>query len=92
MLQLSLVPNFDGRIFARNVTKDTDVEVMRLPPFELKVFLPRGYPSAKAPVVKILSQFYTPYQSLVSSMLRERWSEGSPVLYDYVQFIQDDLV
>jgi hypothetical protein len=87
-LQLSLVPNFEGKITARNVTKGVDVEMRRLPPLELKFSLTTAYPSAEAPHVKVLSQFYAPYESLVQDLLKERWYEGNMgVLYDYIQFV-----
>lgn len=87
-MQLSLVPNFEGKITARNVTKGVDVEMRRLPPLELKFSLTTDYPSAEAPHVKVLSRFYAPYESLVQDLLKERWYEGSMgVLYDYIQFV-----
>ena len=93
MIQLSLVPNFEGKITARNVTKGVDVELRRLPPLELQISLTTAYPSAVAPNIKVLSQFYAPYESLIQDLLREKWYEGSMgVLYDYSQFIQDELL
>lgn len=48
-LTLSLVPNFDGKITAKNLAKSNTVEFKRLPPFELKIKLTEGYPSHDAP-------------------------------------------
>ena len=48
-LTFSLVPNFDGKIIAKNLAKSNTVEFKRLPPFELKIKLTEGYPSHDAP-------------------------------------------
>lgn len=88
VIQLSLVPAFEGKITALNLTKGLDVEVRKLPPLELKISLPAAYPSSVAPEIKVLSQFYAPYESLIKSLLGEKWYEGSiGVLYDYSQYI-----
>ena len=87
-IKLSLVPNFEGKITARNLTKALDVELRKLPPLELKISLPQAYPSDAAPHVKVVSQFYAPYENLIQNLLGEKWYEGSMgVLYDYSQFI-----
>ncbi len=54
--------------------------------------LPPAYPSESAPLVLVETQFYQQFRDKILKELKFRWTEGCPVLFDYVNFIWDEMV
>ena len=53
-----------------------------------------SYPSTVGPLIafNFSSPFYEPFAELILSELKARWSEETPVLYDLVMYIQDEMI
>lgn len=58
VLNLSIVPNFDGSIHAKDKVKKQSFELRKLPPIELTIALVKAYPSHKAPIMALKTPFY----------------------------------
>ena len=58
VLQLSIVPNYTGKIYAKNNCKGYTTELRRLPALELMIGVTKAYPSIEAPYIKVQSRFY----------------------------------
>ena len=92
IVQLSLVPNFAGKIVAHNVSRGYQTELRRLPALDLWVAVTDAYPTVQAPEIRIASPFYKKYESQILDELNARWSEGMPVLYEFANYIWDEMV
>lgn len=58
VLNLSIVPNFEGKIHAKDKVKKLSLEFRQLPPVELTVALVKAYPSHRAPILALKGPFY----------------------------------
>jgi len=92
VLELSIVPNYSGKIYAKNNCKGYTTELRRLPALELLIGITKAYPSVEPPYIKVQSHFYTKFANKIEEDLNSRWSEGCPVLFDYVNYIWDEMV
>lgn len=52
-MNLSIVPNFEGKIHAKDKVKNLSLEFRKFPPVELTVALVKAYPSHKAPIMAL---------------------------------------
>ena len=62
VLNLSIVPNFEQKIHAKDTNKGVTLELRKFPAFELSVVMVKSYPSSKAPLLAIKGSFYQPYK------------------------------
>lgn len=92
LIELSIVPNVSGKIYARNCSKGFTTELRNLPALELLIAVTEAYPSAQPPDILVQSEFYLKYETQIVEELKSRWSEGCPVLFDYVNYVWDELV
>ena len=74
-----------------NVKKLT-LEFRKLPSFELTVALTDSYPSHQSPILAMKGNFYEPCKAKILESLHARWIEETPVLYDMVCYIQDEMM
>lgn len=58
VLNLSIVPEFDGKIHAKEVVRNTQLEFRKLPAVELSIVLTKAYPSHRAPLMALRGDFY----------------------------------
>ena len=49
VVELSIVPNVSGKIYAKNLQKGYTTELRRLPALELTIVVTEAYPSTQAP-------------------------------------------
>jgi hypothetical protein len=47
------VPNYSGKIIAKNNSKGYTTELRRLPALELMIGITKAYPSLEAPYIKV---------------------------------------
>ena len=92
VVELSIVPGYAGTITATNKQQNFTSELRRMPALNLVVGMTEAYPSSEAPIVKVVSRFYKKYEKKIISELSSRWSEGMPVLFEYVNYIWDELI
>lgn len=97
MLKLSIVPNFDNRVFALDTVKHITVELRKLPALELIVSLSEGYPSSARPSIALklfdhpdgehVPSFYAQFRAHVMQSLADRWEQDVLCLYEYYCYI-----
>ena len=92
LLNLSIVPNFEGKINVKDKVKNQELEFRKFPSFELTVALTNSYPSNQSPILALRSNFYEPFKQKILESLHARWIEETPVLYDMVCYIQDEMI
>lgn len=92
VIELSIVPNVECKILAKNCAKNFTSELRRLPAFELVIALTEAYPSNQPPEILVKSEFYRKYETEIVEKLKELWSEGCPVIFSCVNFIWDEMI
>lgn len=92
IVELSIVPNVACKIFAKNIIKGYTTELRRLPALNLTIAVTEAYPSIEAPHILIESDFYLKHEQSIVRELQSRWSEGCPVMFDYVNYVWDEMV
>ena len=92
VVELSIVPNVAYKIFAKNLTKGYTTELRRLPALNLTIAVTEAYPSNEAPHILVESDFYLKYEQVIVKELQSRWSEGCPVMFDFVNYVWDEMV
>lgn len=73
----------------------SEVDIRALPSVELLVAIPNSYPSHDRPYLLQLNAFYPQFlecNDFILDQLNQKWMEETPVLYEMVIFIQDELV
>ena len=91
-MNLSIVPNFDGKVYAKDKVKNMALVFQKFPAIELTLCLVKAYPSSKAPLMAIKGPFYQRFKSTIMSKLAEVWMEDCPSVYEMVCCIQDEIV
>lgn len=91
VLKLSLIPNCSKKFSIVDAPKDIHVELRCLPAIEVIIVIPDIYPSHGRPLLLLATQFYEPFKNILYENLNEKWYE-TLVLYEYVCFIQDELL
>jgi hypothetical protein len=92
IVELSIVPNVAGKIYAKNIQKCYTTELRRLPALELTIVITEAYPSTQPPEIHVESDFYLKFEQQIVDELKSRWSEGYPILFDYVNYVWDEIV
>ena len=57
-MNLSIVPNFEGKIHAKEKVRNVSMEFRKFPAVELTVVLVKAYPGSKAPLLALKGPFY----------------------------------
>ena len=92
-MHLSIVPNFENKIFATDKLKKLTVDLRSLPAIELTIALQKAYPSHQKPLMALRKpSFYKSFENTIMSTLLESWVEDTPCLYDIVCRIQDEII
>ena len=91
-MRMSIVPNFELKMLVTDKVKKRKLEFRKLPCLDLTVALTNSYPSHSSPMLAISGKFYQPYKQKILESLKGRWSEETPVLYDMVCYIQDEMI
>ena len=91
-MNLSIVPNFEGKIHAKDKVRGTILEFRKLPAVELSIVLVKAYPSHRAPLMALRGDFYQKFKPTLIGKLVEVWMEECPAIYEMVNIIQDELV
>ena len=86
-MNLSIVPNFDGKIHAKDAVRGTRLEFRKLPAVELSIVLVKAYPSHRAPLMALRGDFYQKFKSTLFGKLGEVWMEDCPAIYEIVNII-----
>ena len=63
VLNISIVPNFEGKLHAKDKVKGMQVELRSFPAVELTCVLVKSYPSSRAPLMALRGSFYQKYKS-----------------------------
>jgi len=84
VLNLSIVPNFDGKIHAKDKVRGMQLEFRKFPAVELSVVLTKAYPSHRAPLMALRGPFYQKFKSTLFTKLAEIWLEDSPAIYEMI--------
>lgn len=58
VMNLSIVPNFDGKLHAKDRVKGLALEFRAFPAIELTIALVKSYPSHRAPLIALKGSFY----------------------------------
>lgn len=58
VMNLSIVPNFDQKIHAKDIVKGLMLEFRKFPAIELTIAMVKAYPSNKAPLIALKGPFY----------------------------------
>ena len=91
-MHLSIVPNFEGKLHATDKVKKLSLEFRKFPPVELTLALVKAYPSHRSPIIALKGPFYQRFKTTLFKKLGQMWMEDSPVIYEMVCAIQDDLI
>jgi len=91
-MNLSIVPNFDGKLHAKDRVKGLALEFRAFPAIELTIALVKSYPSHRAPLIALKGSFYQRFKSTVLSKITEIWAEDCPAIYEMVMTMQGDLL
>ena len=92
VMNLSIVPNFDNKILAKDKAKNITLELRKFPAIELTIIMVKAYPSSKAPLIALKGPFYQPYKSTIMEGLKGIWAEECPAIYEMVCHIQDEII
>ncbi len=63
-----------------------------MPIIELYVVVPNFYPSNGKPLFFMSTPFYKPFRPILNEKLNEKWNPDNLVLYEFVCFLQDELI
>ena len=91
-MELSIVPNLEGKLHATDKVQGMTMEFRAFPALELTIALVKSYPSNKAPLIALKGAFYQRFKSTVLSKISEIWQEDCPAIYEMVMTIQGDLI
>jgi len=86
------VPNFDGKIHAKDKVRGTQMEFRSLPAIELSIVLTKAYPSHRAPLIALRGDFYQKFKATLLGKLGEVWMQECPAIYEMICMIQDEIV
>jgi len=92
VLHLSAVPNFDGKVHAKDKVKNMKLEFRKFPAIELTLVLTRAYPSSQAPLTALRGSFYQKFRPTLMQKLSEIWNPDSPAIYEMVCQMQDEII
>ena len=84
VMNLSIVPNFDSKLHAKDKVKGLTLEFRAFPAIELTIALVKSYPSHRAPLIALKGAFYQRFKSSVLSKITEIWAQDSPAIYEMV--------
>ena len=84
VMSLSIVPNFDGKVHAKDKVRGMRLEFRKLPAIELAIALVKEYPSHRAPFLALRGSFYQPFKAVILAKLTEIWCQDSPAIYEMV--------
>lgn len=68
-VHLSIVPNFDGKLHAKNKVKNLSLEFRKFPALELTIGLVKAYPSHRAPLIALKGPFYQKFKTTILNKL-----------------------
>jgi len=68
-MHLSIVPNFDRKLHAKNKIKNLHLEFRKFPAVELTIALVKAYPSHRGPLIALKGPFYQKYKSTLLTNL-----------------------
>ena len=91
-MNLSIVPNFDGKLHAKDKVQGMTMEFRAFPAIELTIVLVKSYPSHRAPLIALKGAFYQKFKSTILQKITEVWQEDCPAIYEMVMIIQGELI
>jgi len=64
-MHLSIVPNFDSKLHAKDKVKNLSLEFRKFPAVELTIVLVKAYPSHRAPLIALKGPFYQKFKATI---------------------------
>ena len=68
-MNVSIVPTFDGKIFAKDKVRGMEVSLRCFPAVELTCVLVKSYPSHRAPLMALRGLFYQKFKRTLFEQL-----------------------